>query len=679
MQKGGIMSKEIRVLILDDDEDDIFLIEDSINSISDSQYTIKSTTSTQEASALLNSNSIDIVFCDYFMGKITGIEFITQQRENSIDIPIILLTGMSDRAADKAALEAGASDFISKVDLHPDTLDRSIRYALANATRQRTFRSVLESVNAGVVLIDEDLKPTIWNPEFESIARDTSTDTGDQAVVNFTRKALTESKMLHVKNRIYEKKVSYTSNNAMVLLLHDMTEHIENLREREEAENKAAHLAMNCSLTKLPNRNSFAKKIKEEIILAEQHGHSFFLMNLDLNKFKEVNDVYGHKAGDLLLDAVARRFEAVCGEDVFLARLGGDEFIAIQHAKTDDPNEIPSVAQLFLDCMESPLEIEGIHLQIGVSIGVSKFPDHGQTSEELMSNADTAMYRAKRDATEGIHAFNEEMDRKIREARMLSYELNDAVEYGNIDVHYQAQADVITGNISGFEALARWKHPQLGFVSPTQFIPLAEERGLIRQLGKLVLNKACKEAVSWPEHIKVAVNVSPVQIRDTNLINIVHCALLESGLPANRLELEVTESVLIEDQSRALFILRSLKNLGVSIALDDFGTGFSSLSTLIAFPFDKIKIDRSFVENCHKNDQAALVIRTIINMSTQMGCHIIAEGVQNLEHIEFLREEGCQSMQGYLIGKPVSTEKLPSFFNQDEASWNMEKVAINAF
>lgn len=672
------MSKEIKVLILDDDEDDILLIEDSINCIPDSQYKVTSTTNTQEAADLLNTNSIDIVFCDFFMGKITGIEFIAEQRENGIDIPIILLTGMSNREADKAALEAGASDFISKIDLHPDTLDRSIRYALANATRQRLFRSVLESVNAGVALIDEDLNPTIWNPEFESISRNASTENDDQAVATFTRKALTESKMLHVNNRVYEKKVSYTSNNAMVLLLHDMTEHIENLREREEAENKAAHLAMNCSLTKLPNRNSFAQKIKEEITLAEQQNHSFFLMNLDLNKFKEVNDVYGHKAGDLLLNAVARRFEAVCGKDVFLARLGGDEFIAIQRAKTDDQNEIPNVAESFLTCLESPLEIEDVHLQIGVSIGISKFPDHGQTPEELMSNADTAMYRAKRDTSEGIHAFNEEMDRKIREARLLSYELNNAVESGDIDVHYQAQANVKTGKISGFEALARWKHPQLGFVSPAQFIPLAEERGLIRQLGNMVLNKACKEAVNWPEHLKVAVNVSPVQIRDTTLINTVHCALLESGLPAHRLELEVTESVLIEDQSRALFILRSLKNLGVSIALDDFGTGFSSLSTLIAFPFDKIKIDRSFVENCHKNDQAALVIRTIIHMSTQMGYHIIAEGVQNLDHVKFLKDEGCQSMQGYLIGKPVPTESLSQFFNQDEEAWCTEKKAVNA-
>ncbi|MDJ0613382.1 MAG: EAL domain-containing protein [Rhizobiaceae bacterium] len=672
------MSRETKVLVLDDDPDDIFLIEDAINDIPDSEYIVESTVSPNEAADLLSKNDIDVVFCDYYMGQVTGIEFIAEQRERGIDIPMILLTGMTDRSADEAALKAGASDFISKVDVDPDTLDRAIRYAVANVRRQRVFRSVLENVNAGVALIDEDLNPTIWNPEFEAISQNAGIEHDEDAIVSFARRVLTESKMLHVNKRVYEKKVSYTSDKAMVLLLHDVTEHIEALRERQEAENKAAHLAMNCSLTNLPNRNSFAEKMKEEVERAQRDNYTFFLMNLDLNKFKEVNDVYGHQTGDKLLSAVAQRLNSICGPDVFLARLGGDEFVAIQPRLPDDAVDTPKVAQEIVDCMDQPFDIDGIHLQIGVSIGVSKFPDHGRTTEELMSNADTAMYRAKRESSERVHAFNEEMDRKIREARMLSHELTKAVEAGEIDVHFQAQANVDDGAITGFEALARWKHPELGYVSPVQFIPLAEERGLIRQLGNLVLHKACDLAVNWPEDKRVAVNVSPVQIRDTNLIESVHHALLKSGLPAKRLELEVTESVLIEDQSRALFILRSLKNLGVSIALDDFGTGFSSLSTLIAFPFDKIKIDRSFVENCNKNSQAALVTRTIINMGIQMGCHIVAEGVQNSDHIDFLRAEGCQSMQGYLIGKPVPADNVYHYFDDNLEICAEPKMAVGS-
>ncbi len=658
------MVDKIKVLILDDDYDDIFLIEDAIGDIVDSNYDVVTTQSPDEASDILGRSEIDVVLCDHLMGQVTGIEFITGQRKKGVDTPIILLTGMNDRSTDDAALAAGASDFISKINIQPDTLDRSIRYALANVKKQRVFQSVLESVNAGVVLVDESLKPTVWNPEFELISENAVGEKGEEAIEVFSRKVLSEPRIIHIGKKVYEKKASYTADKSMVMLLHDVTEHIEALREREEAENKAAHLAMNCSLTELPNRNSFAQQIKEEILKAEAEGHSFFLLNLDLDKFKEVNDVYGHKTGDNLLNSVAQRLRSACGDDGFLARLGGDEFIAIQRCDLTSQEAIPELAERFVKSMEEPIDVDGIHLQVGVSIGVSRFPEHGQSAEELMSNADTAMYRAKKESVGKIHAFNEEMDRKIRESRMLGYELSKAVDNGQIDVHFQPQADVVTGKITGFEALARWNHPELGFVSPTQFIPLAEERGLIRQLGQLVLQKACALAVDWPKPLKVGVNVSPVQIRDTSLVEAVHEALLESGLPANRLELEVTESVLIEDQIRALHILRGLKNLGTSIALDDFGTGFSSLSTLIAFPFDKIKIDRSFVEDCNRNSQAALVTRTIINMGIQLGCHIIAEGVQTRDHLKFLRNEGCHSMQGFLIGKPCSNHDLMKYFEE---------------
>lgn len=675
------MTKSTHVLILDDDEDDIFLIKDAIEEIEDHDYVVDSTNSPDEAEKLLSEGKPDIVLCDYRMGHITGIEFIKNQRENGTDTPIILLTGMTDRSTDEAALNAGASDFISKININPDNLDRSIRYALANTQRQRVVRSILENVNAGVALVSSEFEPTLWNPEFESIVKYATGVSDETAISGFVQTALNENKVLNVGNRVYEKKLTYTMDDAMVLLLHDVTEHVDALREREEEKNRADHLAMNCSLTGLPNRNSFVQRIENEIEVAEREGHQFFMLNMDLNKFKEVNDVYGHHTGDSLLKEVAERFRNACREDDFLARLGGDEFVAIQRCKPNSDGQIPALADRLAKCVDEVLTIEGIRLQIGVSIGVARYPEHGKNAEELLSNADSAMYRAKRESNGQVHAFNEEMDRKIREARMLGQELRSAVEKSQIDVHFQAQADVQTGEITGFEALARWNHPKLGMVSPMMFIPLAEERGLISKLGKDVLENACKIAASWEKPLSVAVNVSPVQIRDTNLIQIVQEALISSGLPAYRLELEVTESVLIDDKVRALHVLRALKNLGVSIALDDFGTGFSSLSTLIAFPFDKIKIDRSFVEDCSRNTQAALVTRTIIKMGVQMGCNIIAEGVQSEEHIEFLREEGCQSMQGYLIGRPTSNDDIQhitSFEDDSESEVQAEPIKLEA-
>lgn len=662
--KGYEMVKKTRVLILDDDDDDIFLIQELIEEIDASGYEVASTNSPAEAAKILSGGKADIVLCDYRMGQVTGIDFIKEQRERGDDTPIILLTGMNDRSTDEAALSAGASDFISKINIHPDTLDRSIRYALANTQRQRVFQSVLENVNAGVVMIDENLVPSVWNPEFELIVEYATGKRSDEATRTFLQMVMAEKQRLYVKNRVYEKKVSYTADKATVLLLHDVTKHIEALREREAAKDKAAHLAMNCSLTGLPNRNSFVERIEAEIDSAERNGYEFFMLNLDLNKFKEVNDVYGHHTGDVLLKKVTNRFKKACRKGDFLARLGGDEFVAIQRCDPDAEDQIPELANRLIGCVENVMNIDGIELQVGISIGVARYPQHGRSAEELLSNADTAMYRAKRQTSGQVQAFNEEMDRKIREARVLGQELRLAVEDGGIEVHFQAQADVETGTITGHEALARWNHPRLGHVSPATFIPIAEERGLITRLGQVVLENACKVAARWPEPLTVAVNVSPVQIRDTNLIEVVHQTLLDTGMPAERLELEVTESVLIDDKIRALHVLRGLKNLGVSIALDDFGTGYSSLSTLIAFPFDKIKIDRSFIEDCNHNEQAALVTRTIINMGMQMGCKIIAEGVQTKDHITFLRQEGCQSMQGYLIGKPCSNERLLSKMSQ---------------
>lgn len=659
---------KIHILVVDDDEDDIYLICDTISECPGNSYSVRTSHKPSEAAEILRQGGVDIVLCDYVMGSITGIDFITASRAEGIDVPIILLTGMAAGSADQAALEAGASDFISKTNMTPEVIDRAIRYSIANAERQRLFQTVLDNVNAAVALIDRDQQPTLWNPEFGELARAHAKDCGCETHIEaFAKDMLAAKRTISIGGRVLDKNVSNTPDNGVVIILHDVTEHVEALREREKAENRAAHLAMNCSLTSLPNRNAFSERINQEISAAKSEGREFYLLNLDLNKFKEVNDIYGHKTGDLLLVEVAKRLSDCCRGNDYIARLGGDEFMAIQ-SKTQDSEDLPSLARRIAHTVDTSILLDDTLVRTGVSIGVAVYPDHGQTAEELMSKADIAMYRAKADPINRIYAYDEEMDRNVRETMKIGQELRKTVESGLIDVYFQPQANFERGETIGFEALARWNHPELGPIPPSTFIPIAEDNGLITGLGELALTRACEIAASWDNSLSVAVNISPVQIRHVDLPALVHSVLLKTGLPPSRLELEVTESVLIDDANRALHALRGIKNLGVSIALDDFGTGYSSLSTLISFPFDKIKIDRSFVEQLGQNHQADVIIRAIIGMAHQLGFKIIAEGVENRDQIEFLLRERCHEMQGFFIGQPVPPGDIEQFLASPETS-----------
>ncbi len=669
-------NEPLKILVLDDDEDDTYLICDTIESQSETDYIISVSHNPSEAAEMLRKNPFDIVLCDYLMGATSGIDFIKKMRSEGIDTPIILLTGMGTGTADQAALEAGASDFISKINVTPEVIDRAIRYSIANAERQRLFQTVLDNVNAAVVLVDDDYRPTLWNPEFTELAAFYAKINDEQASVDtFTTQMVKSDRIVTIKDRVLEKKVSNTSNNSVVIILHDVTEHVEALREREAAEKRAAHLAMYCSMTGLPNRNAFSERIDREIAEAEADGREFYLLNLDLNKFKAVNDIYGHYMGDQLLNEVSRRLVTCCGNDDYIARLGGDEFMAIQKKLPGDPI-IPSLAKRIAESVNDSISLDDMLVETGVSIGVAVYPHHGRTSEELMSNADVAMYRAKADPLHRIYAFDEAMDKNVRLKRQIGQELRKAIEKFELDVHFQPQADMLKGTITGFEALARWNHKQFGPIPPSTFIPIAEDNGLITQLGELVLIRACEIAAAWETPCKVAVNISPVQIRHVDLVELVQSVLIKTGLSPSRLELEITESVLIEDTNRALHVLRGIKNLGVSIALDDFGTGYSSLSTMISFPFDKIKIDRSFVDSFARNHQAAVITRAMINMAQQLDYRIIAEGVETNDQVEFLLKEGCHEMQGYLIGRPIEHSQLEFTINRDEFTYEPDTVRL---
>jgi len=425
---------------------------------------------------------------------------------------------------------------------------------------------------------------------------------------------------------------------------------VEDRTHRKRAEAEIARLVHHDLLTGLPNRAAFNACIDATIENAAHDGHSFALLSIDFDRFKEVNDVYGHAAGDELLRQATKRIQEVVG-GAFLARLSGDEFVVIAN-DGEQPAAAEALADRVIGAFNIELPVKGQSLRAGVSIGIAVFPVDGTDATTLVGNADAALYRAKAEGRGMFRFFEAGMDKRLRERRALQQELRTALERGELALHYQPQAD-ISGKIFGFETLVRWHHPQRGTIPPGTFIPLAEESGLIFAMGEWILREACRQAASWDNPLQVAINLSPVQFRQGDLSGLVHAVLLETGLAPSRLELEITEGVLIDDFSRAVSILRRLKTLGVRIAMDDFGTGYSSLSYLQSFPFDKIKIDQAFITNLERSAQSATIIRAVIGLARGLELPVLAEGVETKEQLAFLAKENCDQVQGFLIGRPL--------------------------
>ncbi len=423
------------------------------------------------------------------------------------------------------------------------------------------------------------------------------------------------------------------------------------ITDRKKSEEKIGYLALHDTLTGLPNRAAFNERLAASIAKADKTGTSVAVLCLDLDRFKEVNDVFGHAVGDELLRRVTQRFRAV-GDGAQIARVGGDEFTCIVSGKSL-PARASDLAERLHGAGAAIFDIDGRQIRISISIGAALYPDHGDV-EAVLANADAALYRAKAEGG-GVCFFDSCLDTRLRERRALVKDLETAVDRNELLLHYQPQAGA-NGDIFGFEALLRWRHPRRGLVAPGEFVPVAEESGLIAPIGEWVLREACREAASWPLPKTVGVNLSPKQFLKEGLPQFVHAVLLETGLAPHRLELEITESVLIDDFSRVSAMLRQLKALGVRVAMDDFGTGYSSLSYLHSFPFDKIKIDASFVSSLHSNPSSEPVIRAIVGLGGGLGVPLIAEGVETEGQLAFLRAAGCQEAQGFLIGPPQPIE-----------------------
>ncbi|OQW57981.1 MAG: diguanylate cyclase [Proteobacteria bacterium SG_bin9] len=447
----------------------------------------------------------------------------------------------------------------------------------------------------------------------------------------------------------------------------------EDVTQRRQIESRMAHMAYHDALTDLPNRAAFLQSLTQMIDACEGTEEEFAVLSVDLDRLKEVNDVFGHAVGDEILIEVARRMQAVSSGGV-VARLSGDEFGLIIDGK--QPDAAMQLAERLGEAVRKEFDFNGKPIRLGLTIGISIYPHNGTNAATLLANADVALFRAKSKSRGSIRFFEGEMDQQIRDRRALHQDLSNAIRNGELSLHYQPQAMASRGNsgdaasneVVGFEALARWIHPTRGFVSPADFIPLAEDSGLIVEMGEWILREACREAASWPKPLEISVNLSPAQFQHGDLVGLVHSILLETGLAPGRLELEITEGVLIEDFERGLLLLRQLKALGVKIAMDDFGSGYSSLTYLQAFPFDKIKIDRAFVMNLGRNPQSAAIVRAVIGLGHGLQITIVAEGVETSEQLEFLAQEGCDLVQGYFIGKPSRIEQYPHLVGRPAAN-----------
>ena len=464
---------------------------------------------------------------------------------------------------------------------------------------------------------------------------------------------LVTSEGQNVPVRVLRKEVFLGHKRQTVVAVRDQ-------RERLRTEARMRALAFTDALTGLPNRARLGDLIENRAAALRECGRPFAVLMIDLDRFKLVNDTLGHGSGDALLRVVAARLQAAIGQEDVVARLGGDEFAVLQ-TSTGETAAPQRLAERIVEVVSQAFLLDGQLVNIGASVGVAFAPTHGSDPDELLRNADLAMYQAKAEGKATFRMFEPAMADRIEARRVLEGDMRRALEEDSFELYYQPLFDPLSRSVTGAEALVRWHHPIRGLVSPAEFIPLAEETGLIAQLGEWVLRTACREAMSWPGSIKVAVNLSPIQFRNDRLPELVQAVLSTTGLPADRLALEITEGVMLHDEQRTFAMLSKLRMAGLGIAMDDFGTGYASLSYLRRFPFSKIKVDRSFVSQLPADAESAAIVRAILTMAACLGLNTTVEGVETAEQYAFVAAERCGQIQGYYVSRPLPLSRFLEF------------------
>ena len=553
---------------------------------------------------LIGSESFDLVLLDVMMPGIDGIETLKRIRahKSASELPVIMVTAKSESENIVDALELGANDYVTK------PVDFAV--ALARVNTQISRKLAEQQVAAA----NEELRKA--NEDLE------------RRVEERTSRLIDANQRLKVE-----------------------------IADREESQARSQYLAYHDSLTGLGNRLLFKEQLEEALTEVSTTPHPLAVLFLDLDGFKAVNDTLGHSIGDMLLKSVAVKLRDLLPRTDRIARLGGDEF-AILQISAAQPNSAIALAEKIIEIVGQPSNIEGHDVTVGASVGIAIAQPGDMNTENFLKSADLAMYSAKSDGRGTYRMFDPEMDAVVQARRGLERDMRTALAQDGFRLFYQPLVNLQSKKVTAFEALMRWHHPERGQVPPAEFIPVAEEMGLIVQLGEWALRQACEEAIGWPDDICVSVNLSPLQFSKGNLVGTVMSALASAGLPAARLELEITESVLLEKSERNINMLNQLRDLGVRISMDDFGTGYSSIGYLRSFPFDKIKIDQSFVRDLLVDEGSLAIVRAIAGLGVSFGMTTTAEGVETEEQMRCLNLEGCIEVRGYLYSKPVPADEI---------------------
>jgi diguanylate cyclase (GGDEF)-like protein/PAS domain S-box-containing protein len=571
------------------------------------------------------------------------------------------------------------------VSTHEDITERvrreeELRKQAAELTRiNMQFDAALSTMTQGLSMFDDQKRLIVWNDRYAELYQVPSdllkVGTPFEAIVTdrLARGVVKgDTSALAVKTRVAElaglppnsSRIDELADGRFVLLARQPMEGggwltiIEDITERRRAEAEIVHLARHDVLTGLANRAEFNAKLDEASKRLKRGGGAVTVMMLDLDKFKAVNDTLGHPSGDQLLVEVARRLQSTIRETDVLARLGGDEFAILQEGGASQHEGAIALALRIINAISQPFDLHGQAAGVGTSIGIAMAPENGVEPEELLKSADLALYDAKANGRNDFRIYQAAMREVAHSQQSAESELRDAIARDEFELHYQPVVDVRTRRLCGAEALIRWRHPAKGLIAPDKFIPLAESTGLIVPLGEWILQRACADAALWPAHLKIAVNISAVQFKRGNLFDVILCTLVETGLAPERLELEITETSLLENQDAHLTTIRQLKNLGISMALDDFGTGYASVTYLTSFPFDNIKIDRTFTHGVLTRRDCAAVVSSVLALAQGLGTVTTVEGIDTEEQLEYMRNAGAEFAQGYLFGRPVPLAQL---------------------
>ncbi|MFQ5639286.1 MAG: EAL domain-containing protein [bacterium] len=671
---------QINILFIEDDRVDVDLIQRIIVE-ERVPFNLKTADRLSTGLEYITKDKYDLVLLDLGLPDSQGLNTMKQFIRQAPNVPVLVLTGSDDETMGLKAVQMGAQDYLVKGKISSKSLMRCIQYAISRhrlladleqkaSELQKSeihCRKIIEENADAIVIVGKDGNVRFVNPASEGLfGRKAKEIVGEKfgfpvaadkkAEIDVIRK---DGAVVTAEMRVVE--TEWGSEPAFLATLRDVTAHKQMIDELEKARRLERHLAYHDALTNLPNRKLLYDRLGQALARAKRYGHKVAVLFLDLDRFKPINDSLGHNIGDRVLKAVAQRLRNCTRESDTVARLGGDEFTVILDHIIQTQDAV-KVAQKILRELSEPFVIDGKEVLLTTSIGISLYPNDGAAMDSLVSRADIAMYRAKNQGGNRYEFYNASMDAAAFELLEQEESLRQAIEKNELVLHYQPQVDLSSYQIIGVEALVRWQHPEIGLLAPSKFIALAEETGLIVPLGEWVMRTACVQNKTWQEAglppLRVSINLSPRQFRVMRLKETVQKILEETGLRPDRLVLEITESNAMQNVDYSISTLKMLKEMGVQIAIDDFGTGYASLSYLKRFPFDILKIDRSFVKGLHTDHDDLAIVSAIVAMAHSLKLKVLAEGVEDEEQLVHLRSLKCDEFQGFYFSRPVPAESF---------------------